>query len=233
MGAAGALSFAAMTRSRARRVALAMVVTVIGAVALFPQVLLGSIEEQRARLPPAATCQDPVEGVWMGRVYHQPGLDWYIYTLEIRRASPGSQQLTGVIHARFWNGPPTIYEPQPCAPGVLDRTVFMTAAGLANSLDITFGGTSWRPESLNCGPPGSMNLIRYNLDSFSGRIDPAIQEFQSVNNDGGSAINEPTVFRRIRCFDGVSGPAQRQTPLTITAPPLLPPQRSGCGRSTR
>ncbi len=213
--------------------AYATVVTVIGASVLFPQVLLGSIEEQRQRLPPAASCQDPVEGVWMGRVFHQPGQDWYIYTLEIHRVSAGSAQLNGVLHARFWNGPPTIYEPLPCAPGVLDRTVFMTGAGTANGLELTFGGTSWRPESLNCGPQSSMGLISYNLDQFSGRIDPAIQEFQSVNNDGGEAVNEPTVFRRIRCFDAPSGPSQRQGTVTISAPPLMPPQRSGCGRSPR
>jgi hypothetical protein len=222
-----------MARWRARRVAYATVVTVIGASVLFPQVLLGSIEEQRQRLPPAASCQDPVEGVWMGRVFHQPGQDWYIYTLEIHRVSAGSAQLNGVLHARFWNGPPTIYEPLPCAPGVLDRTVFMTGAGTANGLELTFGGTSWRPESLNCGPQSSMGLISYNLDQFSGRIDPAIQEFQSVNNDGGEAVNEPTVFRRIRCFDAPSGPSQRQGTVTISAPPLMPPQRSGCGRSPR
>jgi hypothetical protein len=214
-------------------VAYVTVVTVLGASVLFPHVLLGSIEEQRARLPPPAACQDPVEGVWMGRVFHQPGRDWYIYTLEIHRASTGSPQLTGVLHARFWNGPPNIYEPLPCGPGVLDRTVFMTGAGTANGLEINFGGTSWRPESLNCGPEGSLRWISYNLDQFSGRIDPAIQEFQSVNNDGGEAVNEPTVFRRIRCFDAPSGPSQRASTITIQAPPLLPPQRSGCGRSTR
>jgi hypothetical protein len=222
-----------MARFRARRVAYATVVAVLAGAVLFPQVLLGSIEEQRARLPPAASCQDPVEGVWMGRVFHQPGRDWYIYTLEIHRASAGSAQLTGVLHARFWNGPPNIYEPLPCGPGVMDRTVFMTGAGTANGLDILFGGTSWRPEALNCGPPNSLQLINYNLDQFSGRIDPAIQEFQSVNNDGGEAVNEPTVFRRIRCFDSPSGPSQRPA-VSITAPPLLPPQRSGgCARSTR
>lgn len=222
-----------MARWRVRRVAFVTVVTLLGASVLFPQVLLGSIEEQRARLPPAAACQDPVEGVWMGRVYHQPGRDWYIYTLEIHRVSPGSSQLTGVLHARFWNGPPNIYEPLPCGPGVLDRTVFMTGAGTANGLEIHFGGTSWRPESLNCGPEDSLQWISYNLDQFSGRIDPAIQEFQSVNNDGGEAVNEPTVFRRIRCFDTPSGPSQRSGTVTIQAPPLLPPQRSGCGRAIR
>jgi hypothetical protein len=215
-----------------RRVYGTLTLCLAGAV-LFPQALLGSIEEQRARLPPAATCQDPVEGVWMGRVFHQPGRDWYIYTLEIHRAAPGSSQLTGVLHSRFWNGPPNVYEPLPCRAGVLDRSVFMTGAGRAMGLDVQFGGTSWRPEALHCGPAGSLRSIMYNLDQFSGRIDPAIQEFQSVNNDGGEAINEPTVFRRIRCFDGPSGPSQRPT-INVAAPPLLPPQRAGsCARSTR
>jgi hypothetical protein len=224
---------ARMARDRARRRVYGTLTAGLAGAVLFPQVLLGSIEEQRARLPPAASCQDPVEGVWMGRVFHQPGRDWYIYTLEMRRAAPGSSRLTGVLHARFWNGPPSVYEPLPCRAGVLDRSVFMTGAGEANGLEIRFGGTSWRPETLHCGPPRSMESISYNLDQFSGRIDPTIQEFQSVNNDGGEAVNEPTVFRRIRCFDAPSGPSQRPA-IGITAPPLLPPQRGGsCARSTR
>ncbi|MDP3273971.1 MAG: hypothetical protein Q8Q09_02170 [Deltaproteobacteria bacterium] len=214
---------------RSRRVGHGIVAAAMVGAVMFPQVLHGSIEEQRARLPPAATCQDPVEGVWMARVFHQPGLDWYIYTLEIHRTAPGASTLTGELHARFWNGPRNVFEPQPCTPGALDRTVFMTGAGRANGLDVDFYGTSWRPETLNCGPAGSMQWISYNLDHFSGRIDPAIQEFQSVNNDGGEAVNEPSVFRRIRCFDGPSGPSQRPN-VTVSAPPLMPPQRAGCAR---
>lgn len=218
-------------RVRSRRVFSVTAVVVMGAAVLFPQVMLGSIEEQRARLPPPATCQDPVEGLWMARVWHL-GTEWYIYTLEIHRAVPGQPGLTGAIHSRFWDGPSNIIEPPPCRPGHLDRTVFMTAAGQANGLDVSFSGTSWRPETVTCGAPSSASYIRYNLDSFSGRIDPALQEFQSVNNDGGEAVNEPTVFRRIRCFDGPTGPQQRG-PVQVVAPPLVPEVRSGCSRSTR
>jgi hypothetical protein len=45
-----------------------------------------------------------------------------------------------------------------------------------------------------CGHPHG-----YNPDNFSGEIDPWRAEFQSVNNDGDRAVNEPHVFRRIRC----------------------------------
>jgi hypothetical protein len=47
-----------------------------------------------------------------------------------------------------------------------------------------------------------MRPILYRPDHFTGTIDPAIQEFQSVNNDGGRAVNDPMVFRRIACGEG-------------------------------
>jgi hypothetical protein len=46
-----------------------------------------------------------------------------------------------------------------------------------------------------------------------------------VNNDGGRAINDPTVFRRVRCYEP---PA---VPHPVVAPPAFrPPSRSGCSR---
>jgi hypothetical protein len=46
-----------------------------------------------------------------------------------------------------------------------------------------------------------MRALDYHPDHFTGTIDPQREEFQSVNNDGGRAVNDPMVFRRIGCVD--------------------------------
>src|SRR5262249_23914807 len=145
-----------------------------------------------------------------------------VFTLRIRRTSPGAPTLVGDINAHYWDGGPD--EPNPpasCRPDQRHQTVFMTAAGQVQNGRIDFWGTAWRPDQSLCGPPTS----RYNLDHFSGTIDPAIQEFQSVNNDGGRSVNDPTVFRRVRCLDPAPGPH-----VTVAAPPFAPPRHAvGCG----
>ncbi len=89
---------------------------------------------------------------------------------------------------------------------------------------IQFWGTSWRPEQSFCGP--MLRAGQYNLDHFSGTIDPTLQEFQSVNNDGGRSVNDPTVFRRVRCLE--QPPVAR---LSVAPPPFAPPRRAaGCSR---
>jgi hypothetical protein len=97
----------------------------------------------------------------------------------------------------------------------------MDGEGELDGMNLRFGGVGqWRLDETLCG---SFNF-GYNLDNFSGVIDPAIQEFQSVNNDGGESINEPTVFRRIQCFD---------SPISATRvdpPPFEPPRGCGCDR---
>jgi hypothetical protein len=64
----------------------------------------------------------------------------------------------------------------------------------------------------------------YNLDHFTGRIDTELQEFQSVNNDGGRAVNEPKVFRRVRCLEPPMAPH-----VAIAPPPFYPTSwQRGC-----
>ena len=46
-----------------RRVVATALVGLLGALVLLPSVAPATVEEQRARLPPPATCQDPIEGV--------------------------------------------------------------------------------------------------------------------------------------------------------------------------
>ena len=148
--------------------------------------------------------------------------DWYIFTLRVRRKQPGAPQLTGEIQAHVWTGAVGDVQPPACRMGLSHWTVLMTAEGLVQPPGvIRFWGTSWRPEQAFCGRaplPGE-----YNLDHFSGTIDPAIQEFQSVNNDGGRSVNDPTVFRRVGCADNPGAPQ-----VTVVPPPFYPGQRSGC-----
>jgi len=189
---------------------------------LVPGTAPATVEEQRARLPPAAHCEDPVTGVWKSHKHDPRYGDWYIFTLHVKRSEQDDSRLTGTIQAHSWTGGPQQEEPPPCAPGVWHWTVMMNAEGsVTPSGEIRFWGTDWRPENAFCGRmlgPGE-----YNTDHFSGTIDPAIQEFQSVNNDGGRSIDDPTVFRRISCGE------QPENPNVNPVPPPFQPDRSGCG----
>jgi hypothetical protein len=65
--------------------------------------------------------------------------------------------------------------------------------------------------------------IGYNPDQFSGKVDPTLHEFQALNNDGGSMVNEPSVFRRIGCLDD-----GRKDTKNIAPPPFFPKKTGGC-----
>ncbi|MBL8680853.1 MAG: hypothetical protein JNK05_16860 [Myxococcales bacterium] len=212
---------------------------VIGCAALFvlassPSLLFGSIEEQRARLPPAAEqdagadCSDPATGVWLGQQYNQRSRTWQRYRLDIRRRAPGAAELVGTVRVHFWAGwyshstPVTACE----GAGQLAAEVTQNATGRADGVSLAFGGNDWRTTQVFCQPPGT--AVSYNPDRFTGSIDPSIQEFQSVNNDGGSAVNEPVVFRRIECASAPRPVVVIQSP---AAPP--PPMPWGRGRSSR
>ncbi|MEM9194468.1 MAG: hypothetical protein AAGF12_35150 [Myxococcota bacterium] len=184
---------------------------------LLPAPAKATISEQRARLPPPAECEDPVAGVWKSHAYYPSHGQWYIFTLSIYRAETDGE-LTGTVHSHYWSGTPEHEEPPPCSGGGYHQTVLMPADGTVNDLRIEFGGTSWQLEQTFCGPP----VVSYYPDRFSGVIDPEIQEFQSVNNDGGPMVDYPTVFRRISCHQG--GPTP---PPVVVAPPEFYPSR-GC-----
>jgi hypothetical protein len=186
----------------------------------FPTSASGTVEEQRARLPPPAECSDAVEGVWMSLSFSRG--EWYDFTLTIRRTAPESDQLRGDIIAHYWGGTDQDVKPPPCGNDGLELVVKMPAKGkLDPEGRVEFGGTSWTLDRVVCGRPTG-----YNPDQFAGRIDPAIQEFQSLNNDGGRFVNEPTVFRRVKCLD-----APRKQPPAAVKPPAYAPARrsSGCG----
>lgn len=208
-------------------------VAAVGAMTLVPSWAPATVEEQRARLPPPAVCADGVEGVWVSHMYEAPWDEWMIFTLEVRRdprgaAAPtvrgvrGRIPLVGRIEAHAWFGAgPTGSAPPACTDTRSHWIVEMPGEGFIDGMRLEFWGTQWRVKQVLCGPSG----FGYNLDHFTGTIDPAIQEFQSVNNDGGRSVNDPRVFRRVQCL------AASSPPHPYVAPPAFqPPQRAGCSR---
>jgi len=179
-----------------------------------------TVAEQRARLPPPAECEDEVEGIWRSHAFWAPRFEWYITTLEVHRVAKGSPELKGTILAEYWNGGTKDQEAPPCTAGRYHLIVRMPGTGTIRSGDISFGASTWSLDKVLCG--GSTG---YNPDRFTGRIDPKIQEFQSVNNDGGAAVNLPTVFRRVHCFDEAA-----PVPTVAVRPPGFgpPKKRAGC-----
>jgi hypothetical protein len=198
------------------------------AVVLLPRGASGTVEEQRARLPPPAECTDPVEGTWLGLAWIPHRGLWQENTLTIRRASPGKDDLTGDIHVHYWFGKAMDQHPPPCldhhAEAIVDQP---GATGKLDGLALSFGATTYKLTQNVCGSWGG-----YNPDRFSGTIDRGINEFQSVNNDNGAAVNEPVVFRRIKCTHSNDAPVAPTTPESPVAPPAYQPPKRGifCGK---
>jgi len=207
-------------RHRRRRLLALAVVFVVG-VSLLPRGSSATVEEQRARLPPPAECPDKVEGTWAALVFTAHQNTWYDYQLVIRRSGPadakGSGPIEGEMSSHYWYGGASQDKPPSCTPGQREITIKMPGKGTIDAdANVAFGATTYTVGSIQCGYAG-----RYNPDNFTGKIDPAIQEFQSVNNDGGGAVNEPAVFRRIRCLGAPEAPFRKssQAPPPAFAPP--------------
>ena len=191
---------------------------------LMPGRAPGTVNEQRARLPPPARCEDnEIEGIWKSHAFNKRYQQWTEFTLEIHEVAGKKGLLVGSILNHSWDGPSSEKLPGPCR-GRLRFRVSMKAKGTYKNHRVRFSGTSWKVKSVPCG-----RLSGYNLDHFTGEMDFERQEFQSVNNDGDRAVNEPTVFRRIKCFDKTSQPPDPS--ITIRRPPLFPEKKStgGCG----
>lgn len=183
-----------------------------------------NIEEQRARLPPPATdCSDPVAGTWMSHAYYPHQHQWYVVNLDVRRVSGHTSQLQGQMRVHFWDGDDHRVEPPPSCAGVEFHAEVREPARGTYSTDgqIVFSGTSWTLERQYCG----FN-IGYALDTYSGKIDPAIMEFQTILDDQHEFRGIPVVFRRVAC-----APEPAALPHPAVAPPSFhPPGVSGCAR---
>jgi hypothetical protein len=178
-----------------------------------------TVAEQRARLPPAAECESDVAGKWKAQVYSANTASWYEYLMEVRHVEGSTTALTGVIYVDAWTGTPAQAEPGPCAGNRRMRGK-MRGRGTFINGEVFFGGADFELTEILCGDRVG---IGYNPDQFTGRLEKERQEFQSVNNDGGAAVNEPTVFRRIGCFDD----EQRENPESVPPPPFFPARSEG------
>lgn len=153
-----------------------------------------SVEVQRARLAPKAACEDPIAGVWKAKAYTEKWGDWYEFTLNVRRDPADDTILRGEIHSHYWRGKTGEQAPPKCEFGLRENVVRMPAAGRVTEKGIVFGSSTYTVAKNVCGFEGT-----YAPDTFSGKIDPERLEFQSVDNDGDRAVNEPYVFRRVGC----------------------------------
>lgn len=209
-----------------RRRWLTLAVVLAAGVSLLPRGSSATVEEQRARLPPPAECPDKVEGTWAALVYTAHQKTWYEYTIVLRRTTPAaggsmSGALEGEMTSHYWSGGPKVDKPPGCTPGQREVTVKMPGKGTVDaSANVIFGATTYTVDNVTCGRAAS-----YSPDHFSGTIDTSIHEFQSVNNDGNEAVNEPAVFRRIRCRDAVGRTTSKAPP-----PAFAPPKRWSCGK---
>ena len=180
------------------------------------------MQEQRARLPPPATdCSDPVTGTWMSHAYYPHAAQWYVVNLDVRRVPGRPTAITGQMRVHFWTGNERTSEPPACTAGTTRAEVRETAEGtIAPDGTIVFAATSYTRERDYCGWGGG-----YALDTYSGKIDFALMEFQSILDDGHDFRNIPVVFRRVACAETPT------VPHPVVVPPPTPPGHvSGCGR---
>lgn len=155
-----------------------------------------TIEGQRALLPSAVTCKDPVVGRWESLKFNPTSSTWVRFALLVHRAEGG--ELTGTILSHTWFGNTFDRTPPPCTPRGFEMSVSMNARGRADLVThIRFGASRYSVVAVQC----PMSLSDYAPDNFSGMIDTDRQEFQSVNNDGATDIDAPYVFRRTACLD--------------------------------
>jgi hypothetical protein len=210
-------------RSPTSALGLVLLLALAFGLSLVPERGDATIAEQRARLPPPADCQDPVAGVWQSHQFNEMYQEWSRFTLTIRRKADDATGLEGEMLNESWYGPNTETVRGPCV-GRLQYLVSLEATGTYVDGRIDFWGTTWKMEEALCGVDGSFG---YNLDRFSGQIDPELQEFLSIANDGGRYINVPTVFRRISCNDEVETIPR----ISVAPPPFYPEEetKQGCG----
>jgi hypothetical protein len=193
-----------------------LLVGLLLALVLVPRPAPGTVAEQRQRLPPPAECENDVEGRWKAHVFDANYHDWHVFTLEVHRVAGSPTALRGTIQVEGWDGGPSDQAPPACK-GRIHFTGHMPAEGRFENGKITFSGTEWQLDTLLCG-----RFVGYSLDNFSGVIDKATQEFQSVNDDHNRG-EQATVFRRIGCFEDAGAP----DPAVRVSPPALFPDKPG------
>ncbi|MGE0547127.1 MAG: hypothetical protein AB7O24_01585 [Kofleriaceae bacterium] len=175
-----------------------------------------TVAEQRARLPPAAECESPIAGRWKALVYSYPTESWYEHNLEIHQDPKDPTILTGSHRVDAWIGTADDAEPKHCIQRQKGK---MVSSGTFSNGEVSFRSQDYETVAVVCGFE-----VGYNPDHFTGRLEPERQEFQAVNNDGGAAVNEPAVFRRIGCLDD-AGPKAHDS--KVAPPAFFPKRRTG------
>jgi hypothetical protein len=164
-----------------------------------------------------------VAGIWKSHDYDDAYGQWTIFSLDIQRVEGSETELRGTIDNHSWTALPEQSQPGPCR-GLLEYKVSMDGRGRVEDGRIAFGGWGqWRLDEVPCG---EFNGI-YNLDNFTGLIDAELLEFQSVNNDGGRAVDHPVVFRRVACHAGAV--IEDEPKVSVAPPPFYPPEEGSGG----
>jgi hypothetical protein len=153
---------------------------------------LGDDTRARGLLERAIRCDDPIAGTWVSYRYSPEFHDWARFTLRIEREG---ETLRGTITARMWSGRASDRRPPPCVAGGFDVTVRMLARGMIRDQRFSFRADTYEILRIDCPSP----FFAYNPDHFSGTVDPARDELDTVNNDGGRDVNAPYRFRRTGC----------------------------------
>ncbi len=133
------------------------------------------------------------------------------------------------MHAGWWTGGPKDAQAPACAASNHFRSVDEPVQGTFRDGVLDVLATEWATADDSCRP-----VRGYLVDRFTGRLDPEIQEFQSLlNADAPEWRDVPTVFRRIRCTHQ-ERPVEPD-PIVTVPPPFQPPTRGvswrGCGGS--
>jgi hypothetical protein len=155
----------------------------------------GDLVERPRQPPPPDTAEcggDRIVGTWRATKWLR---GWHnVRTMQIRRA--GGDQIEGRIVGLWWDGAQNQRRPPPCAPYQTAYQVSEPSRGHFIGGDrVSFRAASYRIDRAICGSPPSV----YNLDHFTGTLDPRRAIIRAVNNDGRAARNDDYVFRRVSC----------------------------------
>jgi len=125
---------------------------------------------------PAATCRDPVVGVWRGTWYDPSAGDWHIFRVTIGRVPGQPMRLDGHIEVEAWDGsledraPPTT-----CDDDRVHYEVRMPAAGTQLGARVTFAGRDPEVTRTHCRA-GSYNPDTLTGQPIDGRLELRAQD---------------------------------------------------------
>jgi hypothetical protein len=133
-------------------------------------------------------CASPVHGVWIAREYRREHHDWIEHEIHIVN---GTDHLFVDHTARVRDG----NERGPAALGCMPDAVEFDTRGRAilDGDQLHIWGDSLVSTRARCDGAS----MSYSLDSWTGTVSG--NTFESVNNDGDTAVNRPYRFTRIAC----------------------------------